>query len=161
LCECDEANEKNAASLGRAVYARRKGLLEQAKKVTTGVRSHKQERKRGGLIIGAPDLCGAFERRAICGLEIPTGSGACDKDSVETYRSAEKCDKTNGESGSSRQRRGLLSSGRAALGISPSCNTAVDLTLPPRATTLLTEPTEPPLMARAIKRFGDSAVGPL
>jgi hypothetical protein len=82
LCECDEANEKNAASSGRAVCARRKGLLEQAKKVTTGVRSHKQERKRGGPIAGAPDLCGAFERRAMCG--IPTGSDACDKDGVET-----------------------------------------------------------------------------
>jgi hypothetical protein len=55
------------------VCARRKVLLEQAKKVTTGVRSHKQERKRGGPIADAPDLCGAFERRAMCGLGIPTG----------------------------------------------------------------------------------------
>jgi hypothetical protein len=89
LCECDEANEKNAASLGRAVCASRKGLLEQAKKVTTGVRSHKQERKRGGPIADAPDLYGAFERRVMCGLEIPTGSDACDKDGVETCRPAE------------------------------------------------------------------------
>jgi hypothetical protein len=110
------------------VYARRKGLLEQAKKVTTEVRSHKQERKREGLIAGTPDLCGAFERRAMCGLGIPTGSDACDKDGVETCRPAESATKTNGESGSSRQRRGLLGSGRAALGISQSCDTAVDLT---------------------------------
>jgi len=101
LCECEEANEKNAASSGRAVCARRKGLLEQAKKVTTGMRSHKQERKRGGLIAGAPDLCGVFERRAMCGLGIPTGSDACNKDGVETCRNstpkafyAENCGRT-------------------------------------------------------------------
>jgi hypothetical protein len=51
------------------------------------VRSHKQERKSGGPIAGAPDLCGAFERRAMCG--IPTDSDACDKDGVETCRPAE------------------------------------------------------------------------
>jgi hypothetical protein len=89
LYECDEANEKNTASSDRVVCARRKGLLEQAKKVTTGVRSHKQERKRGGPIADAPDLCGAFERRVIYGLEIPTGNDACDKDGVKTYRPAE------------------------------------------------------------------------
>jgi hypothetical protein len=47
LCECDETNEKIAASSGHAVCARRKGLVKQAKKVTTEVRSHKQNRKRG------------------------------------------------------------------------------------------------------------------
>ena len=40
---------RQAMPSGRAVYARRKGLLEQAKKVTTGVRSHKREREGGQL----------------------------------------------------------------------------------------------------------------
>jgi hypothetical protein len=47
------------------------------------------QREKGGLITGAPDLCGAFERRAICELEIPTGSDACDKDGVKTCKLAE------------------------------------------------------------------------
>jgi hypothetical protein len=81
--DCDEANKK------KTICARRKGLLEQAKKIITGVRNHKQKKKRGGLITGIPDLCGAFVRRAIYGLRILTDNNTYDKDGVKTYKSVE------------------------------------------------------------------------
>jgi hypothetical protein len=130
--------------------------------VTTGVRNHKQERKREGLIIDTPDLYSAFERRAMCGLGILIDSDVCDKDGVEICRPAESGIRPMAKA--ARPGNGVVClaldaqrSGLARL-MTPL---AVDLTARPRAATLPIEPTEPPLIARIIERFGDSAAAPL
>jgi len=71
---------ENAASSGHAVRPCRvreaQGLTGAGEKSDDGS-TQPQERKRGGPIAGAPDLCCAFERRAMCGLGVLTGSDIC------------------------------------------------------------------------------------
>ena len=79
----------------------------------------------------------------MCGSRIPIGCDACDKDGVETCRPAESATR------------------RMAKAARPG-NGAVCLALDAQRSGLARlVTTEPPLMARAIERFGDSAAAPL